>query len=213
MEVREAYNRWAEIYDTNENKTRDLEAVALKTVLSGQEFENVLEMGCGTGKNTGWLVSVAHHVTAVDFSEEMIARAKEKIISEKVIFRQADILQSWNFADRQYDLVTFSLVLEHVDDLDEIFRKVSQVTKPGGLVYVGELHPFKQYLGTKARFETENGAEILPCFTHHISDFVHAAKSAGFKIYDFSEFFDDDDRNGLPRILAILFLTVKNNNP
>lgn len=204
MKVREAYNSWAEIYDTNENKTRDLEAVALKTVLSGREFENILEIGCGTGKNTGWLASIARHVTAVDFSEEMIARAKEKITSGKVNFHHADILQPWNFAERQYDLVTFSLVLEHIHDLDEIFRKVSAIIKPGGLVYVGELHPFKQYSGTKARFETSSGTEVLPCFTHHISDFILAAKKAGFKTYDLDEFFDDDDKSEAPRILVIL---------
>jgi len=205
MNVREAYNKWAEVYDNNENKTRDLEAVALRTVLSGRDFENIIEIGCGTGKNTGFLINIARYLTAVDFSEEMLSRAKEKIISEQVVFKRADILKPWTFAERRYELVTFSLVLEHVENLDEIFRKVAQVTKPGGLVYLGELHPFKQYLGTKARFETENGTEVLPCFNHHISDFILAAKNAGFQIQDFSEFFDDDDKSGLPRILAILF--------
>jgi len=205
MNVREAYNKWAEVYDNNENKTRDLEAVALRKVLTGFQFEDILEIGCGTGKNTGFLINIARYLTAVDFSEEMLSRAKEKIISEQVVFKRADILQPWSFAERQYELVTFSLVLEHVENLDEIFRKVAQVTKPGGLVFVGELHPFKQYLGTKARFETENGTEVLPCFNHHISDFILAAKNAGFQIQDLSEFFDDDDKSGLPRILAILF--------
>lgn len=204
MDVKEAYNNWAEVYDNNENKTRDLEAVALRKVLTGFQFENILEIGCGTGKNTGFLINIARHLTAVDFSEEMLLRAKEKITSEKVIFKKADILQSWTFADRQYDLVTFSLVLEHVESLDEILRKVSQVTKPGGLVYLGELHPFKQYLGSKARFETGNGTEVLPCFTHHISDFILAAKKAGFQIQDLGEFFDDEDRTTIPRILTLL---------
>ena len=204
MDVREAYNNWAEVYDKNENKTRDLEAAALRKTLSGYRFENILEIGCGTGKNTGWLLNISDNVTAVDFSEEMLARARSRITSEKVIFKHADILKLWTFADRQYDLITFSLVLEHVEDLDEIFRKVSQVTKPGGLVYVGELHPFKQYSGSKARFEIENGTVVLTCFTHHISDFILAAKNAGFQIHDISEFFDDDDRTTIPRILTLL---------
>ena len=204
MDVRESYNRWAEIYDTNENKTRDLEATALRKTLSGNRFENILEIGCGTGKNTEWLADICEHVTAVDLSEEMLARAKDKIKSENVVFSQADILKPWTFADRQYDLVTFSLVLEHVENLDEIFINVSQVTKPGGLVYVGELHPFKQYLGTKARFETENGTEELPCYIHHFTDFIQATKNAGFQIHDLSEFFDNEDRTTIPRILSIL---------
>ncbi len=33
MRVNEAYDAWAEQYDTNQNKTRDLVAVALRSVL------------------------------------------------------------------------------------------------------------------------------------------------------------------------------------
>ena len=52
MSVEQAYNNWAEQYDSNENKTRDLEAKALREVLADMIFENCLEIGCGTGKNT-----------------------------------------------------------------------------------------------------------------------------------------------------------------
>jgi len=75
----------------------------------------------------------------------------------------------------------------------------------GGLVYVGELHPFKQYAGSKARFETADGWQMVPCFNHHVSDFVNAAKKYNFDIIDLQEYFDADDQAGMPRILALLF--------
>ena len=56
MEIREAYNIWADQYDTNENKTRDLEAIILKKKMSHYSFDQVLEIGCETGKNTEWLL-------------------------------------------------------------------------------------------------------------------------------------------------------------
>ena len=55
MNVQEAYDNWADQYDSNMNKTRDLEAVALRETLAYIPFDTCLEIGCGTGKNTEWL--------------------------------------------------------------------------------------------------------------------------------------------------------------
>ncbi|HVM89329.1 MAG TPA: class I SAM-dependent methyltransferase [Puia sp.] len=204
MDTRNAYNNWSSQYDSNENKTRDMEAVALRKSLENIFFTTCLEMGCGTGKNTEWLAKKARHVTAVDFSDEMLVKAKQKITSSNVVFRQADINGVWHFAEGKYDLVTFSLVLEHIENLDHIFENVSAMLNADGHVYIGELHPFKQYSGSKARFETETGLHIVECYTHHISDFIQSAKKQGLEIADINEYFDDDDRTSVPRILVIM---------
>ncbi len=204
MDVKTAYNKWAEQYDTNQNKTRDLEGVALRTVLGGLPFDNCLEIGCGTGKNTVWLANRVGHITAVDFSAEMLAKAKKKITMPTAQFIQADITHPWAFGTGQYNLVTFSLVLEHISDLGSIFSEASRALVPGGFVYIGELHPFKQYSGTKARFETEDGLQIVDCFTHHVSDFILAGKQNGLVPVDINEHFDDGDRGGIPRILTMV---------
>jgi ubiquinone/menaquinone biosynthesis C-methylase UbiE len=205
MDTRQAYNLWATQYDTNDNKTRDLEAHALRKTLANIPFSRVLEVGCGTGKNTQWLVEKADHITAVDLSEEMLAKAKLKITAPYVQFQQTDITTDWAFAQESYNLITFSLVLEHIQDLDHIFREASRVLQRGGYVYVGELHPFKQYSGSKARFDTAEGRHILECFNHNLSDFIQAARQHGLVIADIDEYFDNDDRNTIPRILTILF--------
>ncbi len=205
MNVREAYNIWAEQYDTNRNRTRDLEAISLRTTLSDLEFESCLEIGCGTGKNTEWLITKANHITAVDLSDEMLKKAKEKISSDKVQFLQADITKDWTFVNKPYNLITFSLVLEHIENLEAIFQKASKSIAPNGYVYVGELHPFKQYTGTKARFDTEEGQQIVTCYNHHISDFIQSARHNGFNILDINEYFDDDNKTTIPRILTLLF--------
>ena len=204
MNVREAYDQWAEQYDTNQNKTRDLEAVSLQQALSGFHFIRTLEIGCGTGKNTKWLQTISDEILAIDLSNEMLTIAKAKVSSHRVIFQQADITKSWNFAIGTFDLVTFSLVLEHINQLTPVFEKVYNVLKPGGKVYIGELHPFKQYSGTKARFNTEQGAQIVTCFNHHISDFTAGSKHVGFDVEIINEYFDDNDRQTIPRILTLL---------
>jgi ubiquinone/menaquinone biosynthesis C-methylase UbiE len=208
MDTRQAYNQWALQYDSNENKTRDLEAVALRSCLDTVSFDRCLEIGCGTGKNTVWLAEKAKQVTAVDLSEEMLANAKRKISDPNVAFTQADILGDWNFGNGLYDLVSFSLVLEHIEDLDHVFREAAGALAGGGHVYIGELHPFKQYAGSKARFETEHGIYVVQCFNHHISDFIEGARKHGLQLRALNEYFDNDDRNQLPRILTILFTKI-----
>lgn len=204
METREAYNLWAAQYDTNKNRTRDLEALALREILPERSYQSCLEIGCGTGKNTQWLTTRAATITAVDLSEEMLSRAQQKITSDSVRFVQADICAPWSFGN-SYDLVTFSLVLEHIADLEAIFKEVNACLLSGGHVYVGELHPYKQYAGTRARFDTEQGRQEVPCFDHHISAFIQAAEAQGLKLVTLNEFFDDDARTSIPRILAIVF--------
>lgn len=207
MNTKQAYNTWALQYDTNENRTRDLEGIALRQTLANIPFDNCLEIGCGTGKNTEWLVEKAKHITAIDLSDEMLAKAKEKINSKKVEFVQADITSAWNFGN-EFDLVSFSLVLEHINDLEHIFRETSNSLKTGGFVYIGELHPFKQYAGSKARFDTEAGQQVVECFDHHISDFIQIPGKYGLVPVDINEHFDNDERNQVPRIISVLLKKI-----
>src|SRR5687768_16304504 len=112
MDTQEAYNHWAQSYDTVVNKTRDLEQNAAKNMLVNADFSKVIEIGCGTGKNTVWLAEKAKDLLAVDFSEEMMKVARQKINSSHVQFKQADITQRWDL--NKATLITCSLVLEHI---------------------------------------------------------------------------------------------------
>jgi ubiquinone/menaquinone biosynthesis C-methylase UbiE len=205
MSTKELYNLWSSTYDTVENKTRDLEKFAGQTVLVAIPFENVLEIGAGTGKNTEWLAQKAKHVIAADLSDEMQAVAKEKIKTGNVEFRLADVRKPWNFDSAKFDLITCSLILEHVEDLDFVFENAFAHLNVGGHFYVCELHPFKQYTGSKARFESDEGTQVLECFIHHISDYMDAAQSSGFSIARFDEWFDHNDRTAVPRLISFLF--------
>jgi len=205
MNNQQAYNAWSESYDTMRNRTRDLEAKALRESLPAVPFHEVLELGCGTGKNTEWLLTKAALVIAVDFSEEMLAKAKEKVRANKVQFRQADLREEWGFTEREFDLITCSLALEHIENIGFIFAQAFRVLKPGGHFYFGELHPFKQYLGSKARFETEGGTFVLECFVHHVSDYFRAAKAQGFACVELKEWFDEEEPDSPPRLLTMVF--------
>lgn len=204
MNVQQAYNLWSETYDSVENKTRDIEAKALRELVSGENLD-ILEIGCGTGKNTEFLQTKAKHLIGADFSSEMLEKAMAKITAENVEFRQLDLRETWDFEENSFDLITCSLALEHIENIDFVFSEASRVLRENGRFYFGELHPFKQYLGTKARFETGSGTFELECFVHHVSEFFEVAAKNNFEIVELKEWFDDNDKTLIPRLLTIIF--------
>jgi len=205
------YDEWSATYDAVVNPTRDLEKRACESLLGQHSFERVLELGGGTGKNTAWLAERTRELVSVDLSPEMQAVARAKVTAANVEFRVGDVTRAWDFGD-VFDLITCSLILEHVEDLGHIFQQAARVLIPGGRFYICELHPVKQYAGSKARFEVEGGEKILECFTHHVSDFTNAALISGFAIERIDEWFDGYDRSAMPRLVSFVFVSEKTEN-
>ena len=205
MCIEKAYDIWAEQYDTNNNRTRDLDIKATKQTLSKYLFNSVLELGCGTGKNTQWLLTKANYVLGIDFSKEMLKIAKEKINDERFEYKKADINNKWGIKNKNFDLITSSLTLEHIRNLNHIFTQAHTQLKDNGLFFLCELHPFKQYTGTKAQYETIDGTEELEVYTHHTSEYIECAKKNGFKLIEINEWFDDVAKKAIPRLISIVF--------
>ncbi len=205
MNIQNAYNEWSGIYDSNENLTRDLDRKVTRETLASQVFDSILELGCGTGKNTEFLVQIGANVHALDFSEGMLEKAKQKVKAGNIRFSMADLTKRWPCEDGTYDLIVCNLVLEHIDDLGHIFSEAARTLQPNGKFFINELHPFKQYKGTKARFE--RGTEIieLEVFIHHISDFTNAAATNGMILVRLNEFWHEQDGNKPPRLISFMF--------
>ena len=205
--VQSVYNTWAETYDEQENKTRDLDKEATKNILSKiiNSSSIVLEFGCGTGKNTAWLGDKAAQIISVDFSEEMLKKARQKIALSNIGFKQADITKSWPFASQSFNLITCNLILEHVETLDFIFSEAQRILKSNGYFFISELHPVKQYMGSKARFELNDKSVSPDCYTHHISDYFSSAKKFDFVCIELKEWFDDHNTDSIPRLINFLF--------
>ena len=177
MKTEEAYNRWAATYDNDENLTRTLDEKVLKTILSDIKGKDIIEAGCGTGKNTFWLAQRANSINAFDFSDKMLKVAKEKIQLENVIFKKHNITTKWPYIDNFCDIVTINLVLEHIQDITTVFKEAYRVLKPSGNLYICELHPKKVYF--------------------------QAGKNAGFRHVNFVDWFDEIDNNETPRLLSM----------
>jgi malonyl-CoA O-methyltransferase len=207
--VAAAYDLWAASYDTVANATRDLDAAFFRAQSFAFADAAVVEIGCGTGKNTAWLVASGARVAAMDFSAAMLANARARVASAAVRFVEHDVVQPWPVDAGAADFVTCHLVLEHVADLGPVFVQAARALRPGGTFYVSEFHPYRQLLGKQARF-THASADTetrIPAYAHDVSDYVSAALASGFRVAALAEPRDADrDATAVPRLLVFTFV-------
>jgi ubiquinone/menaquinone biosynthesis C-methylase UbiE len=207
--VASAYDRWASAYDGDANATRDLDAVVLRQAPFGLHEAEVLELGCGTGKNTEWLAQRARCVLALDFSDGMLERARARLGAvTNVGFLAHDLRRFWPVPDGSQDRVIGNLVLEHIEMLEPIFTQAARVLRPRGLLYSCELHPFRQLQGKQAQFLAPGAAEPtrVPAYVHDVSDYVAAGLAAGLVLEGLFEWRDPGEpRAAIPRLLAQLW--------
>jgi malonyl-CoA O-methyltransferase len=151
------------------------------------------------------LAQIGDSVHALDFSIGMLKRAKEKLGSDNVIFLVADITKQWPCADESGDLVVCNLVLEHVEDLSFVFSEAYRSLIQGGRFFICELHPFRQYQGTKARFLRDQRTTEIRAFVHHISDFLGDAAKMGLSLKSCREWWHEEDQGKPPRLVSFMF--------
>jgi malonyl-CoA O-methyltransferase len=182
--VRCGYDRWAAIYDREANPLIGLEGPLVRESLGDVAGLAVLDLGCGTGRHALWLAEAGASVTAIDFSEGMLERARAKPGAGRVRFLVHDLQERLPFADASFDRVVSGLVLEHLRDLGAFFAEARRVLRPGGRAVVSGMHPAMFLKGVQARFtDPETGQKVQPgSFPHSIGDLVMAAVRAGFAL-------------------------------
>lgn len=207
--VSAAYDRWSAQYDTDRNLTRDLDARVLRQstrlALSGRR---VLEIGCGTGKNTEYLAQHARDLVAMDFSTGMLALAKQRVPHPHVRFVQHDVREPWPIDNNSIDVVIGNLVLEHIEQLAPVYAEAARVLQDGGQLFLCELHPFRQWRGGQAHFTEQSSGETvqISAFVHSVSDFINAAINEQFTLTELGEWLEDDAPAGaFPRLLSLMF--------
>lgn len=202
------YDRWSHTYDSDANPTRDLASEVLRTAIGAVVGGDVVELGCGTGRNTGWLAAQARSLVGVDFSPGMLEKARARAVGERVRFIEQDLRDGLPLGDESADLVVIMLVLEHVEDVDPVFSECARVLRPGGHLFTCELHPYRQWAGAQAQFTDGATGERtrVPAHVHEVSEFVNGAIAAGMRLVRLDEWRAEVDgaEDTSPRLLSAL---------
>jgi len=103
--------------------------------LLGNEQQCILFVGVGTGADLEQLDTTKYDITAIDYSEAMLNKAKDKFKHSSIQFLIMDA-QEMKFPDKQFDLVVASLILSVVPNDEICFKEIIRVLKPGGRILI-----------------------------------------------------------------------------
>jgi len=128
------YDEWAKIYDDDLTGVHGYVAPQMAVDVLGRHADpsgTVLDAGAGTGL-VGLMLAEAGfaHVRALDYSEGMLERAREKGVYETV--EQADLNQPLALADDSVDAVICVGTLTYVEA--RVLCEFVRVTRPGGVI-------------------------------------------------------------------------------
>lgn len=101
-----------------------------------------MEFGAGTGHLSFILKDHLKEITLIDSSEGMVKVLHEKLRTAKtdnLKVVKAD-LENEIFPAQGFDLIFTHLVLHHVEDVDAIIKKFSNLLNPGGFIAVADLY-------------------------------------------------------------------------
>jgi ubiquinone/menaquinone biosynthesis C-methylase UbiE len=183
------YERWAEVYDDEDNPLVLLEEQHTPALFGQVAGLKIADIGCGTGRHAVRLAAAGARVTAVDFSDAMLQRARAKPGADAVTFIQHDLTQPLPLPDAAFDRVLCCLVLDHIPNVDSFFAELRRLCRPNGLVNISVMHPAMLLRGVQARFtDPATGQRVGPqSHPHQISDYLMAAMRAGLKLEHISE--------------------------
>lgn len=133
--ITSSYRRWAPIYDMTFGRITNTGRRHATRVVN-QTGGRVLEVGVGTGLALPFYAPEVE-VTGIDFSEEMLARARAKVDEEKLThvrdLRQMDA-RHLDFPDASFDIVVAMHLISVVPDPEQVMAEMARVCKPGGQI-------------------------------------------------------------------------------
>jgi phosphatidylethanolamine/phosphatidyl-N-methylethanolamine N-methyltransferase len=151
--VKSSYARWAPIYDKTFGAITNVGRHAAVDYINAHDATELLEVGVGTG------LSLPNYrpglkVTGIDFSEEMLAKARAKVeslgLGHVQSLRQMDA-RDLDFADASFDVVAAMHIISVVPEPERVMAEMARVCKPGGLIVI--TNHFARDSGMLARVE------------------------------------------------------------
>jgi predicted TPR repeat methyltransferase len=201
-----AYDQWASVYDTDGNMLQAIDDLCLSTLLpsflstlSASKEISILDLGCGTGRNTSKLLSFAYpastsvRITGVDFSAGMLNIARSKLTplvssSSTLSLRLEcrDPFSSSSSSLPQQHAIISTLVLEHIP-LATFFSTLSALLVPNGQALVTNMHA-DMGRSSQAGFVNADGIKVRgSSFVHTVEETIEAAQEAGLELVDVRE--------------------------
>lgn len=130
-ELKHRYDSTAYLYDRRYRDIQRLKFHFVQEYLEGAD--SILDVGCGTGLSFEEFPVDRRLIVGIDFSGEMLERAKKKSHGVFLVLSDADYLP---FSDGTFDVVFSLTLIQNMPDPERTVGEMSRVAKIGGKVIV-----------------------------------------------------------------------------
>jgi SAM-dependent methyltransferase len=167
---------------------------ATQRLLDVQHGECVLDAACGNGLYARKLAALGANVVAFDFSERLIALARER---EAVSDRQLGVAGSIAYhvidamdeaamlalGERAFDAAICQMALFDIADIDPLMRAVARLLKPGGCFVFSVVHPCFNTAHTVRYAEQEDvDGEVVTTYGVKVTKYLSTTSRRGVAI-------------------------------
>lgn len=187
VDARTGYGEWVTTYERTVEDEMDIALLDRLTSPNWSAIQVAADLGCGTGRTGVWLKQRGvSAIDGVDLTPEMLALARGKGVYRQLT--EANVAAT-GLASSAYDLVTTSLVDEHLADLVPLYREAWRVAKPDACYVLVGFHPqFMIVSGMPTHYTSASGENItITTHLHLLSDHVAAAVGIGWRLAEMHE--------------------------
>lgn len=105
-----------------------------KDILEKNKDNEILDLGCGIGADTLYLIERGYKVLSCDFSKEAIKSIEENITNSNTLY--LDMMKDFNICDNSYNLIIADLSLHYFDNETtiHIMNEIKRILKNGGIL-------------------------------------------------------------------------------
>jgi len=167
---------WEPVYKKEGDLYKDVQPKIKKyaKIFKKNKYETVLDLGCGTGRNTIYLAQQGFFVYALDASKTGVAITRKKaqeLRLTRIKYKVADMRKT-SYPDNYFDAIVCIFVLSHglLKDNEDAVNEIYRILKPEGML-VTEFMSVKDKTCGKGKKIEENtylgGMEDDPHMMHH----------------------------------------------
>ncbi|KAI2620845.1 putative methyltransferase [Xylaria nigripes] len=196
LPTNEAYDKWADVYDSDGNFLQALDDMELKTLfprflsaVKSPKPWRMVDLGCGTGRNTALLLGIPEaEIIALDASKGMLEVARTRLrgagrgLRLEIFDMLATSATPAFVPAHTADGVISTLVVEHVP-LPTFFAHVARLLRPGGVLLLTNMHSQMGGISQAGFVDVATGEKIRPTsHAHTVEDVVLEARRHGLEV-------------------------------
>jgi ubiquinone/menaquinone biosynthesis C-methylase UbiE len=172
--------------------------------------DEVLDMGCGTGRFTLPLAERVKAVSGLDLSPMMLATAREKLADRGLAaeLHEGD-MAALPFADGSFDVVTSMLAMMHIprEDRQQVFREVARVLRPGGRFLIGVKNTVFERMFRGDRFAAVDITDVAS------EELIFTKTRSGEDMVAPWHSFSPDELTSLSAVAGLTLVHLRGNSP